>query len=334
VSRASSPQQALSSLLSGASIAHAISVAASLGLADLLEGGARDAGSLARATGTHEESLHRLLRALSAVGVFNQRGRRFALTPLSRLLRSDTPDSMRPVAALAGTSWRRAAFGLLYSVHTGRPAFEREFGRSFYAYLSAHPSEGRLFADVMAYNWRTTGRAIFDRYDFGGARTIVDVGGGSGAMLEAILRRHPDARGILVETPAMAAEARRRFRESRLTARCTVSGRGFFRPLPEGGSVYVLAFVLHNWDDTRAIAILRGCRRALGPRGRILVIESLLGPHSPFAAVHDLEMLLYMRGGKERTLAEYRRLLERAGLTLRRVIRTTTTASLLEARAI
>jgi ubiquinone/menaquinone biosynthesis C-methylase UbiE len=288
----------------------------------LLERGARDAGSLARATGTHEESLHRLLRALSAVGVFDQRGRRFALTPLSRLLRSETPDSMRSVAALAGASWRRAAFGLLYSVRTGRSAFEREFGQSFYAYLSTHQSEGRLFADVMAYNWRTMGRAI------------LDVGGGSGAMLETILRRHPGVRGILVETPAMAAEARRRFRESRLTARCTVTGSGFFRPLPEGGSAYVLAFVLHNWDDKRASAILRGCRRAMGPRGRILVIESLLRRQSPFAAVHDLEMLLYMRGGKERSLAEYRRLLERAGLAVRRVIHTTTTASLLEARAV
>ena len=333
MSRPPSAHQVLSSLLSGASIAHAISVAASLGLADLLERGARDAGSLARATGTHEESLHRLLRALSAVGVFNQRGRRFALTPMSHLLRSETPDSMRSVAALASTPWRRAAFGLLYSVRTGRSAFEREFGQSFYAYLSTHRSEGRLFADVMAYNWRTMGRAILDSYDFGRAHTIVDVGGGSGAMLETILRRHPDVRGILVETPAMAAEARRRFRQSRLTARCTVSGRGFFRPLPEG-SAYVLAFVLHNWDDKRATAILRGCRRAMGPRGRLLVIESLLGRQSPFAAVHDLEMLLYMRGGKERSLAEYRRLLESAGLSLRRVIRTTTTASLLEARSV
>lgn len=333
MSRTTNPRESLATLLSGTSLVHAISVAATLGISDALERGPADVRALAKATATHAESLYRLLRALSAAGVYAERRRRFALTPLSRLLCTNAANSMRSVAALAGAPWRRAGFGLLYSVRTGRSAFEREFGRPFYDYLSRNQRERRLFAEVMAYHWHAAGDAILRACDLDRAGTIVDVGGGSGAMLEAILRANPDVRGVLVETPAMAKEARRRFRAARIASRCQVSSRGFFRPLPRGGNVYVLAFVLHNWGDRDAVAILRGCRRSLAPDGRVLVIETLLGRRSAFAAIHDLEMLVYMHGGKERSLAEYRRLLESAGLSLRRRIPTATTASVIEASA-
>jgi hypothetical protein len=324
---------ALATLLSGTSVLHAISVAARLGISDLLERGPQNVHTLANATGTDPESLHRLMRALCAAGVYAERRTRFALTPLSDLLRCNAPDSMRSVAALAGAPWRRAGFGLVDSIRTGRPAFEREFGTSFYQYLSAHPRERRLFADVMAYHWRMAGPAILGCYAFDRARTIVDVGGGSGAMLEMILGANPAGRGVLVETAAMAPLARRRLRAARLARRCEVSSRGFFRPLPRGADLYVLAFVLHNWGDRQAVAILRGCRRAMARGGRVLIIETLLTRRSSFAAIHDLEMLLYMPGGKERSLQEYRRLFESAGLSLRRRIPTETPASLLEASA-
>lgn len=333
MSPATRAHHALVTLLSGTSVVHAISVAARLGISDLLERGPQNARTLARATGTHPESLYRLLRALTAAGVYDERRKRFSLTPLSDLLRSNAGDSMRSVAALAGGPWRRAGFGLLYSVRTGRPAFEREFGIGFYDYLSANPRERGLFAEVMEYHWRTAGPAILESYAFDRAHTIVDVGGGSGAMLGAILRANPNVRGVLVETEAMASQARRRIRAARLATRCEVSSRGFFRPLPRGGDLYVLAFVLHNWGDKQAVAILHGCRRAMAPGGRVLIIETPLTGGSPFAAIHDLEMLLYMRGGKERTLAEYRRLLESAGLSFCRRIPTETPASLIEARA-
>jgi len=327
---ASRARRALAQLLSGTSIVHAISVAASLGIADLLERGPRTARSLATQTRTHEDSLFRVLRALGAAGVFAERRGRFALTPMSRLLRTGAPGSMRSVAALAGAPSRRAVFGLSGTVRTGKPAFEREFGRPFYEYLAVNAAERRLFMDGLADTWRTQGKAMLDRYDFAAARTIVDVGGGSGAMLEAILRANAAAHGVIVEAPAVAPDTRRRIRSAGLARRCDVIGADFFDALPRGGDVYVLAFVLHNWGDREAAAMLRNCRRAMAAESRLLVIESPLDG-SPFAAIHDLEMLLYMRGGRERSLVEYRRLLESAGLTVQRVIETNTTASLIEA---
>ena len=321
-------------LLAGGPILHAIALAAELGIPDLLADGPRTAAALAQATGSDDDALYRVLRALGSTGVLaERRGRRFELTPVSELLRTGVPDSMRSIAVLAGEPWRRAWYDLPRTVRTGRPAFEHAQGASFYDWLATDPVAARRFDEAMAHKWETLAEEVVGAWNFARASRIVDVGGGSGQLIEAILAGNPKPSGVLLESPATADAARRRLRAAGLARRCRVRAGDFLRSVPRGGDLYVLAFVLHNWDDDRAVRILRNCRRAMAPGARVLVVETIVpagfGP-SP-AKVHDLEMLVFMPGGRERTRAEYRALIEEADLRLRRVIATRTSASLLVA---
>jgi len=318
-------------ILAAGPILHAIALAARLGIPDLLERGPRTADDLARETRSDAESLYRFLRALASEGVLGEMpGRRFGLTPVSRLLTTDAPESMRSVAVLAGERWRMTWYDLEHAVRTGRPAFDRLYGSSFYEWLGQEPEAARRFEEAQRFKWESLREDVVAAHDFSDAARIVDVGGGSGMLLEAILERAPDATGVLVETPVIAAEARRR-----LGPRCEVLAGDFLKAVPEGGDVYVLAFVLHNWDDRRAARILRNCRRAMKPGGRVLVVETILpsGRRPSPAKLHDLEMLVFMSGGRERTRAEYRTLFEDAGLRPGRVVSTPSSASILAARA-
>jgi ubiquinone/menaquinone biosynthesis C-methylase UbiE len=333
--RPTQAREKLWDLLSGGPTFHAVAVVSRLAIPDLLDDGPRTAADLARATRTNEDSLYRLLRALACVEVFAERpGRHFALTPISRLLRTKVPGSMRALAVLGGEQWRRAWYDLEHAVRTGRPAFERVSGSSFYEWLATEPAAARRFEEAQRYKWETLRDDVVDACDFSDASRIVDVGGGSGMLLEAILGRAPNATGMLVETPAIVAEARRHLRAAGLSRRCRVVEGDFVRSVPSSGDVYILAFVLHNWDDRRAVRILRNCRRAMADGGRVLVVEILVpasGSPSP-AKIHDLEMLVFMPGGRERTRAEYRALLAAAGLKLSRVVPTGSSASVLVAR--
>jgi len=311
---------------------HAIAVAAQLRIADLLADSPRTAAALAQATGSHADALYRLLRALSSAGVFAERpGRAFALTPISRLLRADVAESMHSVAVLAGESWRSAWYDLPYAVRTGRSAFDHRYGTSFYEWIAKDRSAAYRFDEVMRNTWESLRGEVVPAYDFSRASKIVDVGGGSGALMEAILAASPDAAGAILESPVIAGEARRRLRDAGLGRRCRVIAGDFVRSVPDGGDLYVLAFVIHNWDDRRAIRILGNCRRAMTADGHVLVIEGIVpaAPGRSPAKVHDLEMLVFMPGGRERTRSEYSTLFASAGLQLRRVIPTRTSASLM-----
>jgi ubiquinone/menaquinone biosynthesis C-methylase UbiE len=323
----------MTDMLSGQLVAQAISVVTRLGIPDRIARGPRSASTLARATRTHPAALHRTLRALASAGVFAELPhRRFGATPLSEVLRAGGPGSLRAVALLAGEPWRRAIYDLGRSVRTGRSAFALEHGISFYGYLARHPDRFRLFTEVMAYKWTDLAAMVLRAGDFGHARTVVDIGGGSGALVEAILRASPKTRAIVLDRPGAIALARRRLAAAGLIRRSRAIAGDFFRGVPGGADVYLLAFVLHNWDDARAITILRRCRAALSDGATLLVIETPVPPDgqpSP-AKVHDLEMLVFTAGGRERTLAQYRALLASAGLRLRRVVRTGTPVAILE----
>jgi ubiquinone/menaquinone biosynthesis C-methylase UbiE len=259
----------------------------------------------------------------------------FALTPLSQLLRADVAGSMRSVAVLAGEPWRAAWYDLSYAVRTGRSAFGHRHGTSFYEWLAKGGDAAFRFDEVMRHNWETLRDEVVPAYDFSRASQIVDVGGGSGALMEAILAATPDAAGAILESPAIAGETRRRLRDAGLASRCRVVAGDFHEGVPDGGDLYVLAFVTHNWDDREAVRILRNCRRTMTAAGRVLVIESLVpaGPGPSPAKVHDLEMLVFMPGGPERTRSEYSDLFASADLELTRVIPTRTSASLMVAAA-
>jgi hypothetical protein len=311
---------------------HAIAVAAELRIPDLLADSPRTAAALAEATGSHAETLFRLLRALSSAGVLAERpGRSFALTPISQLLREDVAGSMHSTAVLAGEPWRAAWYDLSYTVRTGRSAFRRRYGTSLYRWLARHPGAATRFDHVMRHSWESLRDEVVPAYDFSRASKIVDVGGGSGALMEGILVASPESAGVILESPVIVRETRRRLRAAGLSRRCRVIAGDFVRSVPAGGDIYVLAFVIHNWDDRRTVRILRNCRRAMTAHGRVLVIESIVpdAPGPSPAKVHDLEMLVFMPGGRERTRSDYNTLFASAGLKLRRVVSTRTSASLM-----
>ncbi len=321
-------------LTEAAWIAQAVSVAARLRLADLMVDGAKTVGELAEATVTHPPSLRRLLGALAGEGLFVEDDQgRFGLTPLGEPLRSDAADSVRALCALRGEPQWWAVWGeLLHSVQTGEPAFRYVHGTDLPGFLAGHPDAAALYRAGMGELARTVTAAVVAAYDFGRFKTVVDVSGGQGALLAAILRAYPTVRGVLFDLPATVTQAGGLLAEAGVADRCTIIGGDFFEAVPEGGELYVLKSVIHDWDDEQALAILRSCRRAMDRSSRLLLVERVLPPGDapPFASRMDLNMLVMRGGGRERTGAEYQRLGQCAGLALADVIPTGADISLIE----
>jgi hypothetical protein len=323
----------LSQLVNAFRISQALHVAATLGIADLLAAGPRPAADLAAATGTHPRALYRLLRAVASVGVLAEDGAgAFALTDLGQYLRADHPQSVHGWAVYAGhpTYWGTWQH-LRHSVTTGEPAFRHLHGVDPWEYRVQHPDVGAAFDAAMTSGSLQQRDAVVTGYDFSGARTVVDVGGGHGAQLAAILAANPQARGVLFDQPHVVAGASPLLREAGVAGRCEVVGGDFFEAVPEGGDVYLLSRVIHDWDDAQATAILRTCRRAMGLDATLLLIERVLAPgNAPDAGkLHDLNMLV-MLGGQERAAAEYAALYQAAGFRLTRAIPTAAGVSLIE----
>ena len=313
------PPAALKGLINGYQVSQAIHVAAALGLADLLVEGPRTSDELADAAGAHPPSLYRLLRALASVGVLREEnGRRFSLTPLGDALRSDAPEPIAGWAAFVGRPSYWQAWGhLLHSVLTGENAFGHVHGTDVWRYRAARPEESEIFDRAMTDLTRGVDRTIVEAHDFGRYGTVVDVGGGRGAFVAAVLTRYPAVKGILFDQPHVVATAEEMFREEGLADRCRVVAGSFFEAVPEGGDAYVLKAVIHDWEDEEAAAILRSCRRAIPPHGALLVIERVVGQTNtdPEAAFSDLNMLV-SPGGRERTIEEFGNLFALAGFRL------------------
>jgi hypothetical protein len=333
-----SPRAILYGLVRDFWMSRVLWVAAKLGLADLLVAGARDSADLARATGTHPPTLHRVLRALCAVGALREDDAgRFALTPVGATLRSDRPDSMAAWVTLALGDEHYDAWGdLLHSVRTGEVAFEHRFGEDVWTYRARHTEHARVFDDAMARHTGAFAVSLVASYSFATVAKLVDVGGGDGALVEAILRTTPEVRAVLLELPHVAPKARERMRASGLEARCDVVDGNMLQAVPKGGDAYVLSRVIHDWADEPAVTILRNCRRAMPPGSRLLVIERLLpergerGVAAEAAVLSDLLMMV-MNGGRERTEGEYGTLFSAAGLRHRRTIQTRGEVAVLEA---
>lgn len=317
----------------GAVITRALSLAAELGLADLLANGPRDIEELAQATSTHARSLYRMLRLLSSVGVFTEaRPGQFALTPLGECLRSAVPGSMRSWLRMLGLKfWFHTYAEALHSLRTGEPAFARSVGMEFFDYLAAHPQEGEIFDAAMSDFGRGVAAALVREYDFSGLAKIVDVGGGNGSLVSAILLAHPAMTGILFDQPHVIEGARRSIEDARLAVRCDIVGGDFFSSVPAGGDVYVLRRIIHDWDDDSALKILRNCRAAMKDTARLLLVETVIPPgDEPHPGkVGDFVMLTAL-GGQERTAEEYAQLLDKAGLRLNRIVSTGSPMSALE----
>jgi hypothetical protein len=291
-------------------------VAAKLRLADLLAEGPRTGAQLAATLGAHPESLHRVLRALTALGVCAEEpDGRFALTDVGSFLRDAHPDSVRPMAVLGGEELAPAYGGLLRTVMTGQTAFDQVFGMGPWYHRAKFPELAECFNRSLHQGAASTARAVLGAYDFSSCRTIADVGGGHGAFLAAVLREYPAAAGMLFDDPGIVAAAAPFLQAAGVSARVKVAGGNFFDGLPPGADIHILKSVLHDWTDEQSLAILRNCHRALPDRGRILLVERLLplrAVDDPATVLVDLHMLV-TTGGRERTAAEFHGLLRTAG---------------------
>ncbi len=323
-------------MIRGALVTQLIYVAAKLGLADLLQTGPKTPEALATAAGVYAPALYRILRALASLGVFAERADgRFQMTPLAEVLRQDADDSLRGSALLYGEAWWWRVVGtLLHSVVTGDTAFDHVHGLSLFEHLGRDAEGAALFNQHQSSMTRQDTGAIVAAYDFAGIGVLVDVGGGHGTLLAAVLKAHPGMRGMLLDVEPVAEGARVFLAEERVSERSEVVGGDFFKAVPSGGDAYILKDIVHDWDDSRAIAILQNCRWALRshPAGKVLVVEKVIRPgNDPFPGkLTDITMLL-VTGGRERTEVEYRELLAAAGLRVTRVVSTRSSASVIEA---
>jgi hypothetical protein len=321
------PAEYLRRLFDDVEFSYLIAVAAQLGVADLLASGPRSITDLATATGADAQSLYRVLRALASRGLFREDGdSRFALTPLADPLRQDATHSIRPQALWSGSDAYRRSWGdLEYSVRTGQPAFNHVYGKPFFDYLAEDPTFAKIFNDVMTSASTDEGAAIAAAHDFSGYRRILDVGGGHGALLAAVLDRYPDPVGLLFDLPDVVETAHGAIDRHIAAGRVVKVAGDFSEAVPAGADAYLLKWIIHDWDDEAAVRILTNCRTALGPAGRVLIVEVVIpqGTAGSGATRLDTTMLVFT-GSRERTEGEYQDLLHRAGLTL---VKTTPTAS-------
>jgi hypothetical protein len=321
------PQAVLYRMAIGHYVSRALALVAKLGIADLLSAGPQDVDGLAAATETHAGALRRVLRLLVSVGVFSEdEDGKFALTPLGDCMRADAPQSARPMVLLfAGVRIQDSWKDLEYCVRTGQPAYRKRGAADAFAEIAQSPEDAANFDAAMASGTRMTAIAVAASYDFSSVRTIVDVGGGNGALLVGILSAHPDLQGIVFDQPQVAERASKELAAAGLADRCRAVGGDFFEEVPSGGDAYLLKHVIHDWDDERAITILRNCHRAMRPDAKLVIIEGVYPERidqsieSRGAAANDVNMLV-STGGRQRSEAQFRSLYERAGLELRRII--------------
>ena len=314
-------------LLRGAMTTKALGLVADLGVADKLADGPRHVADLASETRTDEDTLHRFLRALASDGVFAEQSPYvFSNTPLSELLVTDRPDSWRDFAHLFGGVWYETFADAGAALSTGEPTFANRFGSDFWAWLAQNPSEGASFNRAMASGVDQQIDWLTDR-EWRDGETVVDVGGGNGATLVALLRRNPQLNGIVFDLPETARDAERIVGESDVADRCRVVAGSFFDSVPPGDT-YALAGILHDWDDEHASQILATVRTAAPTEARVLIRDAVISPRNDAEGNKWLDLLmLVLLGGRERTEEEWRRLLSDAGLEV-----TSITDGLIEAK--
>jgi len=328
------PSTEVKDRLYGFWISQGLSVVAALGIADQLAGGAKSSDELAELTDCHGPSLYRLLRALSSVGIFKEDERaRFSLTPPSQLLRTDGQDSIDAEVrhVLHPSTW--ASWGdLLHCVQTGEAAFPRVFGEDVWTYRARNVQAGAVFDRMASAKCRQDFNLLIAAMDFSNVATIADIGGGNGAVLAEILGQQARLRGILFDQPHVVADAGQVLEGAGVLDRCTIVPGNFFEEVPVRCDMYLLKAILHNWNDDAAQAILRNCRQAMLPNGRIAVIELVLEPSpSRFESFIDLHMLV-IHGGRQRTAAEFKALLAAAGFELTGLRKTADGMSVLEGK--
>jgi hypothetical protein len=309
-----------------------------LNIASLLENGPLTIEEIATACQAQPLSVYYLLQFLAYSRIFEEVSPgRFAQTELSNYLRADVPGSVYNLLLMQGSPWLTHSWEQLgYSLRTGEPAFPHVHHEGIWQYLDEHPSEKRIFDHVMDDVSRVFTPQIVEAYDFGSAETVIDIGGGRGALLEEILRQNAHLHGIVFDMPATVEDASSSIAQ-RQAGKCTTQSGNFFETIPSGGDVYLLKQILHDWNDEQALTILRTCRKAMSETSRLLIIEMFPRPvgqtppegFPPFIGFLQLQMMVLF-GGKERNEQDFKALLEQADLQLTQVIHTRSPYRLLE----
>jgi len=321
-------------MLASAALSRAISLIGELGLADHIESGTpQPVEKLARLTGSHEESLYRMLRFTASHGVFSESGHRaFDHTRLSAALRTDAEGSFRAAARMFHrmfAGWN----GLPHSIQTGESSFQHVFGQPLFDYIGGHPELAPIFdAGMTAFHGLETD-AMLDAYDFSGIETLADIGGGNGSLLAAVLSRYPRLRGILYDLGHVSGRARQTLQALGLEPRCSIVEGSFFESVPAGADAYLMRHVIHDWTDEQSVRILSNCRKVIPPHGRLLLVEFAVPAGNEAALGKDCDMImLAFPGGKERTEKEYRALYEKSGFRLTQVTPTSSAVCVFEGR--
>lgn len=311
----------------------AISAAAKLGVADQLESGPKTTRDLAAALKVQEEPLYRILRALAGAGIFREgENRTFSQTPLSEVLRTNATPSLRYAAAMMIDDWQfRSLQAICTTVENGRPAVDNIQGMGLFEYLGAHPDQAFRFNRGMTDLSSGDAPAVVASYDFSGFDHIVDIAGGAGGMLAAILASAPKLRGTLFDMPSVIAQAKTDGLLAQFAGRCELMSGDFFESVTEGADAYIMKHIIHDWEDSQASKILGNCRRAMKPNGKLLVVDRVIGPpNAPDPKkFFDVAMML-MPGGRERTEPEWHSLFAASGFRVTRIIPTPGPHSIIE----
>jgi hypothetical protein len=338
--QAPDPSQQLLQMATAYVPSAALWVAAELKIADLIGSGSKPVAELARHTKTNEDALFRILRLLAMTGIFSEtEPRRFALTPPAELLLSDHPQSMRDtVAFLSDPLHFKVAGELLHSVRTGEPTIEHVTGKPVFEYFPTDAVEFERFHLAMTNLSAMAVSAALEAYDFSSYKTIVDIGGGHGFAICSILKKYPQLQGVLFDMKDIVPGAQKRISDLALESRCRTEHGDFFKAVPEGGDVYFMKHILHDWTDEQATTILRNCHRAIDANPetkrtvKIVLLEFVVPPgNEPHASkIIDIEMLFFP-GGRERMEQEWRELFAAAGFRLTRIVPTKSPFSVIEA---
>ncbi|MBW4555537.1 MAG: methyltransferase [Trichormus sp. ATA11-4-KO1] len=328
------PEQ-MQHMISGIWVTQSIYVAAKLGIADLLKDGAKSCEELAKFTEVNAGSLYRLMRALCSLGIFTEvENGDFQLTPLAEYLRSDVPGSLQAMAIMFGSeNWHWQPWGnILYSIKTGKPAFDDVFGMPVFPYLAQNPDAAAIFDACMTSFSSTYINPVISSYDFSSINTLIDVGGGHGSLLAGILKKYPTVKGIVYDQEQVIEGAKQYLAASELDGRWQVIGGNFFASVPSGADAYIMKHIIHDWDNESAMKILKNCHHVMPDNGKVLVVENVIpntNEPSPGKFL-DLEMLVMTSGGRERTATEFQELFAAAGFKLTNIIPTPSPISIIE----
>lgn len=322
-------------MITGYWISCGVHVAARLKIADHLAQGPMNIADLSKAAGANAPTLYRLMRMLSSEGLFRETdGYRFENTPLSQVLRSDVPGSMHGMAVMTVDSYNIDAWkDLIASVRTGETAFHKVFGMRAFEWLATHPEQAREFGEAMTSLSGAENPAVAEALDVTGIAKLVDVGGGHGSLLAAILKRNPGLRGIAYDRPEVIENARKdaHVTEKGVAERCELVAGSFFESVPPGADACIMKYILHDWEDELCVRILSNCRKSMGAKGKVFVVDNVIpaGNDPHWGKLLDLHMLV-IAGGRERTKEEFEKIFGAAGFRLVRVVPTKCPLSIVE----